>query len=296
MFEQYTRNALLLLMDDPAEAVTLMDVPRVMADAVFRKRLLNKCRNIVVRDFWEKEAEKAGGEAALANIVPYVTSKFNTFIANDFMRPIIGQSTSSLNFREIMDKKKILLVNLSKGRLGDINAYLLGLIVVGKLLMASFSRIDLPEELRNDFYLYIDEFQNFTTDSISTILSEARKYKLCLIIAHQFIKQVPEKIRDAVFGNVGSMMTLRVGAEDAEFLVKQFAPIFDQSDLINLDNFNAYVKLLINNLTSKPFNIAFPRAPQENKEIADALKELSRLKYGRDRNLVEQEIASRYKS
>ena len=296
MFEQYTRNALLLLMDDPAEAVTLMDVPRVMADAVFRKRLLNKCRNIVVRDFWEKEAEKAGGEAALANIVPYVTSKFNTFIANDFMRPIIGQSTSSLNFREIMDKKKILLVNLSKGRLGDINAYLLGLIVVGKLLMASFSRIDLPEELRNDFYLYIDEFQNFTTDSISTILSEARKYKLCLIIAHQFIKQVPEKIRDAVFGNVGSMMTLRVGAEDAEFLVKQFAPIFDQSDLINLDNFNAYVKLLINNLTSKPFNVAFPLAPPVSKEIAEALKELSRLKYGRDRNLVEQEIASRYKS
>ncbi len=294
IFEQYTRNALLLLMDDALEGATIMDVPRVMADAEYRKRLLAKCQNIVVRDFWVKEAEKAGGEAALVNLVPYITSKFNTFIANDFMRPIIGQSASSLNFREIMDKKKILLVNLSKGRLGDINAYLLGLIIVGKLLMASFARIDTPEELRSDFYLYIDEFQNFTTDSISTILSEARKYRLCLTIVHQYIKQLPEKIRDAVFGNVGSMAVMRVGAEDAEFLVKQFTPVFDQNDLINLDNFNAYVKLLINNYTSKPFNVVFDKPAQEKRDIIEALKELSSLKYGHDRQLVEQEIASRY--
>jgi len=295
LFEQYTRNALLLLMDDPSEGATLMDVPRVMADIDFRKRLLAKCQNIVVRDFWVKEAEKAGGEAALANMVPYITSKFNTFVANDFMRPIIGQSKSSLNFREIMDNKKILLVNLSKGRLGDINAYLLGLIIVGKLLMASFARIDTPEELRSDFYLYIDEFQNFTTDSISTILSESRKYRLALIIAHQYIKQLPEKIRDSVFGNVGSMVSFRVGAEDAEFLVKQFTPVFDQNDLINLDNFNAYVKLLINNLTSKPFNLTFSPPPSENKEITQALKELSALKFGHERALVEESISKRYK-
>ncbi len=295
MFEQYTRNALLLLMDDPAEGATLMDVPRVLADSAFRRRLLEKCANIVVKDFWEKEAEKAGGEAALANIVPYITSKFNVFIANDFMRPIIGQSKSSLNFREIMDKKKILLVNLSKGRLGDINSHLLGMIIVGKLTMASFARIDTPEEMRPDFYLYIDEFQNFTTESISTILSEARKYRLCLILAHQFIKQIPEKIRDAVFGNVGSMIAYRVGAEDAEFLVKQFTPVFDQNDLINIDNFNAYAKLLINNLTSKPFNLFAPKPPQENKEIEGALKDLSRLKFGRDRIVVEREIEARYK-
>ncbi len=295
IFEQYTRNALMLLMDDPAEGSTLMDVPRVMADAAFRKRLLEKCQNIVVRDFWVKEAEKAGGDAALQNLVPYITSKFNTFIANDFMRPIIGQSKSSLNFREIMDSKKILLVNLSKGRLGDINAYLLGLIIVGKLMMASFARIDTPEELRPDFYLYIDEFQNFTTDSISTILSEARKYRLCLILAHQYIKQMPEKIRNSVFGNVGSLVSFRVGAEDAEFLVKQFTPVFDQNDLINLDNFNAYVKLLINSLTSKPFNLIFEKPPAENREIAETLKELSQLKYGHDRQLVEQEISKRYK-
>ncbi len=296
IFEQYTRNALQLLMDDPNEGATLMEVPRVMADAAYRRRLLDKCQNIVVKDFWIKEAEKAGGEAALVNVVPYITSKFNTFIANDFMRPIIGQSRSALNFREIMDNKKILIVNLSKGRIGDLNAYLLGLIIVGKLMMAAFSRVDTAEKERTDFYLYIDEFQNFTTDSISTILSEARKYKLCLIITHQYIKQIPEKIRDAVFGNVGSMLALRVGAEDAEFLVKQFTPVFDQNDLINQDNFTAYVKLLINNLTTKPFNVVFDPPPPENREIIEALKELSRLKYGRDKSLVENEISLRYKA
>jgi len=296
IFEQYTRNALQLLMDDPNEGATLMEVPRVLADAAYRKRLLDKCQNVVVKDFWIKEAEKAGGDAALANVVPYITSKFNTFIANDFMRPIIGQSKSALNFREVMDNKKILIVNLSKGRIGDLNAYLLGLIIVGKLMMASFSRVDTAENLRSDFYLYIDEFQNFTTDSISTILSEARKYKLCLVITHQYVKQIPEKIRDAVFGNVGSMLAMRVGAEDAEFLVKQFTPVFDQNDLINQDNFCAYAKLLINNLTSKPFNMVFDRPPQENREIIEALKELSRLKYGRDKQLVESEISVRYKS
>lgn len=296
IFEQYTRNALQLLMDDPNEGATLMEVPRVLADSAYRKRLLEKCQNVVVRDFWIKEAEKAGGDAALANVVPYITSKFNTFIANDFMRPIIGQSKSAFNFREIMDNQKIMIVNLSKGRIGDLNAYLLGLIIVGKLTMASFSRVDMPEEERSDFYLYIDEFQNFTTDSISTILSEARKYKLCLTITHQYIKQIPEKIRDAVFGNVGSILAMRVGAEDAEFLVKQFAPVFDQNDLINQDNFAAYAKLLINNLTSKPFNMVFDRPPKENAEIIETLKELSRLKYGRDKQLVESEISERYRA
>ncbi|MEK7160407.1 MAG: TraM recognition domain-containing protein, partial [Patescibacteria group bacterium] len=232
--------------------------------------------------------------AALANVVPYITSKFNVFIANDFMRPIIGQSKSTLNFREIMDQKKILLVNLSKGRLGEINSNLLGLLIVGKLMMAAFSRIDTAEELRSDFYLYIDEFQNFTTDSISTILSESRKYRLCLTLAHQFIKQLPEKISQAVFGNVGSMLVMRVGAEDADFLVKQFTPVFDQNDLINIDNFNAYAKLIINNLTARPFNLATYPAPKENQEIKEALKELARLKYGRDRALVEHEISERY--
>jgi hypothetical protein len=295
MFEQYTRNALLLLMDDPSKKFTLMEVPKVMADAEFRKRLLTKCQNIVVRDFWEKEAEKAGGEAALQNIVPYITSKFNVFIANDYMRPIIGQSETSLNFRQIMDERKILLVNLSKGRLGDINSALLGLIVTGKILMASFSRVDLPEEERNDFYLYMDEFQNFATNSIATILSEARKYHLCLTIAHQFIGQLTEEIQKAVFGNVGSMASFRVGAEDAEFLVKQFEPVFNKQDLINVDNFNAYIKLMVNNETSQPFNLMTEPPEQGNSENSRVIKELSRLEYGREKSLVDHEIAERWK-
>jgi hypothetical protein len=296
VFEQYTRNALLLLMDDPAEKFTLMEVSKVLADKEFRSRLLAKCQNIVVKDFWEKEAEKAGGEAALANIVPYITSKFNVFVANDYMRPIIGQAESLVNFREIIDNKKILLVNLSKGRLGDINSSLLGLIVTGKLLMAAFSRIDMAEEERKDFYLYMDEFQNFATDSIATILSEARKYRLCLIVAHQFIGQLTEEIREAVFGNVGSMVSFRVGAEDAEFLVKQFEPIFDVNDLININNFNAYIKLMINNQTSQPFSLITYPPEQGDSQIVQPIKELSRLKYGRDKTMVEKEIAGRWQS
>ena len=295
IFEQYTRNALLLLMDDPAEPATLMEVPKVLADKAFRARLLQKCKNPVVKDFWEKEAEKAGGEAALQNIVPYITSKFNVFIANDYMRPIIGQVKSTINYREVIDNKKILLVNLSKGRLGDINSNLLGMINIGKLLMAAFSRIDVPEEQRQDFFLYIDEFQNFATESIATILSEARKYRLNLTIAHQFIGQLTDKIKDAVFGNIGSMIAMRVGAEDAEFLVKQFEPVFDKNDLINIDNFNGYVKLLINGATSLPFNVKFYPPTKGDLELAKSLKQLSRLKYGREKNSVEAEILERGK-
>jgi hypothetical protein len=210
------------------------------------------------------------------------------------MRPIIGQSASTINFRQIMDEKKILLANLSKGRLGDINSSLLGLIITGKLLMAAFSRVDLPEEERRDFYLYMDEFQNFTTDSIATILSEARKYRLSLIIAHQFIGQLEDKIREAVFGNVGSLVSFRVGADDAEFLVKQFEPVFEMNDLINIDNFNAYIKLMVNNETSKPFNLLTEPPEKEKPEVAQAIKELARLKYGREKSLVEKEIAGRW--
>ncbi len=296
MFEQYTRNALLLLMDDPNEEVTLLEVPRVLADKEYRSRLLSKCQNMIVRDFWEKEADKAGGDASLQNMVPYITSKFSIFISNDYMRPIIGQAKSSLDFRQIMDEQKILLVNLSKGRLGDVNSNLLGMIVTGKLLMSAFSRVDLLEEQRKDFYLYMDEFQNFSTDSISTILSEARKYRLSLIAGHQFIGQLSDDIREAVFGNVGSMVCFRVGAEDAEFLVKQFEPVFDANDLINIDNFNAHVKLMISNQTSKPFDLMTYPPEQDNPEVAQAIKELSRLKYGRDKTMVEQEISTRYQA
>ncbi|HEY4525718.1 MAG TPA: type IV secretory system conjugative DNA transfer family protein, partial [Candidatus Paceibacterota bacterium] len=215
MFEQYMRNALLLLMEDiPNEPATLIEVPRIFTDTEFRKRKLARIANPVVIDFWEKEAIKAGGEASLANMTPYITSKFNNFIANDYMRTIIGQPKSAFNFRQVMDEGKILLVNLSKGKIGDINANLLGMIVTGKILMAALSRTDQMDKSKyKDFYLYIDEFQNFTTDSIATILSEARKYKLNMIMAHQFIAQLEEKIRDAVFGNVGTKVVFRVGVQ-----------------------------------------------------------------------------------
>jgi type IV secretory pathway TraG/TraD family ATPase VirD4 len=297
MFEQYMRNALLLLMEDmPNEPATLVEVPRVFTDVEYRLRKLQRIHNPVVIDFWEKEAIKAGGEASLANMTPYITSKFNNFISNDYMRPIIGQAKSAFNFRQVMDEGKILLINLSKGRIGDINAGLLGMVFAGKILMAALSRVDIPDVAkRRDFNLYIDEFQNFTTDSISTILSEARKYKLNLTIAHQFIAQLTDKIKDAVFGNVGSMIVFRVGVQDAEFLVKQFEPVFSQNDLLNIDNMNAYAKILINGETSKPFNIKILTTSWNagNKELAEKLKEYSRVKYGQDRHVVEEEIYRR---
>lgn len=297
MFEQYMRNALLLLMEDmPNEPATLVEVPRVFTDAEYRRRKLERIANPVVIDFWEKEAVKAGGEASLANMTPYITSKFNNFISNDYMRPIIGQPKSSFNFRDVMDSGKILLINLSKGRIGDINAGLLGMVMTGKLLMAALSRVDVPDvEKRRDFYLYIDEFQNFTTDSIATILSEARKYRLSLTMAHQFIAQLTDKIKDAVFGNVGSQIVFRVGVQDAEFLVKQFEPVFDQNDLINIDNLNAYAKILIHGETSKSFNIKIETTSWAagNRELVPKLKEYSRAKYGADRQTVEDEIYKR---
>ncbi len=282
MFDQYFRNAVLLLLDDyEHEKPTLVNIPRILTDEAYRKDKLSRETNPIIKNFWEFEAEKAGGEAALANMAPYITSKINGFIANEYLRPILSQKDSSFDFREVMDRKKILLVNLSKGKIGDINANLLGMLVVGKLLMAALSRVDIAEEQRQDFHLYIDEFQNFTTDSIATILAEARKYRLNLIIANQFIKQLVDKIRDAVFGNVGSMAVFRVGADDAEFLKSQFEPVFTIQDLMNIDNFNCYVKLLINNQTTRPFNIKIDPSQESDPELAQKIKESSRTKYGK---------------
>ncbi len=285
VFQQYMRNTLQLLMEDsPNEPTTLMDVPRLLTDDEFRNAKLSRCQNPVVRDFWIREVAAVSGEASLSNIAPYITSKFNTFLANDYVRPIINQPKSAFNFRELMDSQKILLVNLSKGRIGNINADLLGMILVGKMLMSALSRVDIPQEERKDFNLYIDEFQNVTTDSISTILSEARKYRLNLVIAHQFIAQLQEKIRDSVFGNVGSMIIFRVGSEDAEKLIKQVEPVFTQNDLISIDNFNAFAKLLINGQPSKPFNMKILPAPKGDPAVREGIKEFSRNRYGSPRH------------
>ncbi len=295
MFEQYFRNATMLVIEDPDTGCTLLDVSRVMTNKEFRQMKLSHCKNPIVYQFWTEVAEKAGGEASLANIVPYITSKFDVFLANDIMRPIIAQEKSSFDFRKIMDDKKILLVNLSKGRLGDINANLIGLILVGKILMAALSRVDNPGSSLPPFYLYIDEFQNITTNSISTILSEARKYKLSLNIAHQFIAQLQEDIRDAVFGNVGSIASFRVGAEDAEYLEKQFSPVFTAKDIMNIDNYNAYMKMLVSGKPVKAFNIRIAVPPKGNPEVVEKLKELSYATYGGDRSEIEAKILEKYK-
>lgn len=299
IFEQYIRNAMLLIMADPESGSTLMEIPKVLSDPDFRRMKLDRCKDPTVVDFWRKEAEKAGGDAALANVVPYITSKLTSFISNDMMRPIIGQQHSSFNFREVMDKQKILLVNLPKGQIGEMNAYLLGMIIVGRILVSALSRTDLPKEQRKDFYLYIDEFQNFTTDSISAILSEARKYGLNLIIAHQYIGQLVKNndtaIKDAVFGNVGTLISFKIGSEDADDLEKEMAPVFNQFDLLNVDAYNAYVKLLVNNAASRPFSMKtmWPLPGVRREDLASRIKTLSRLKYGQDRNIIEAEIFRR---
>ncbi|MDD4900760.1 MAG: type IV secretion system DNA-binding domain-containing protein [Patescibacteria group bacterium] len=301
IFEQYMRNAMLLVMSDPDSGSTLMEIPKVLADPNFRKKKLELCHDPTVVDFWRKEAEKAGGEAALANVVPYITSKLTSFISNDTMRPIIGQQKSSFNLRDIMDTKKILLVDLSKGLIGEMNAHLLGMILVGKILMSALSRTDMPQEKRVDFYLYIDEFQNFTTDSVNSILSEARKYNLNLIIAHQYLGQLVKNqdatIKNAVFGNVGTWILFKIGSEDAEVMAKEFAPVFNQYDLINIEKYTAYVKLLIDNTASRPFSMStiWPLPGIMEEDMVSKIKSLSRLKYGQDRNIIEAKIMERAK-
>jgi hypothetical protein len=294
MFEQYFRNATMLVMEDPESGNTLMDISRVMSDARYRRQKLDKATNPVVVQFWKEIATKAGGEAALENIVPYIVSKFDVFTSNDYMRPIIGQQRSAFNFRMLMDERKILLVNLSKGRIGDINANLIGMIFVGKLLMAALSRVDDPLKRFPPFYLHMDEFQNISTDSISAILSEARKYKLGLTMAHQFIAQLQPDIKDAVFGNVGSLAAFRVGPEDAQFLESQYAPTFTGNDLMNIPNRNAYMRILANGTPTPPFSLATMPPPPSHPERVAMLIEQSQARYGRPRAEIEEEIRVRY--
>lgn len=294
IFEQYFRNATLLVLEDPETGSTLMDISRVLADDNFRALKLSRSRNSVVNHFWEDIAENVRGEGDLRNVVPYITSKFDIFIANEIMRPIVGQQRSAFNFKDIMDNKKILLVNLSKGRLGDLNANLLGLVIVGKIMMTALARTDYLHTNPPNFYLYIDEFQNVTTNTIATILSEARKFRLSLTIAHQYISQLSKEIKESVFGNVGTMATFRVGTEDAEFLSKQYQPVFETTDFFKLDNFHAYVKLLAGGKPVSPFSIEtipFQNGDQVNME---ALKQMSYQRYGRARDAVEEEINIKY--
>lgn len=295
--QHYFRNACLTLMEDLEEGATLIDVPRIFVDDEFMKYKVSKVKNPVVKSFWEHEYAHTG-ERERQEMIPYFSAKFGPFITNSIMRNTIGQTKSSFNFRKCMDEGKILFINLSKGKMGDLNTQLLGLVVVARLQMAAMSRVDMPENERKDFYLYVDEFQNFATDSFCSILSEARKYHLSLIMAHQYIKQLEKKqdtsIRDAVFGNVGTMMSFKVGADDAEYLAKEYAPVLSEQDVISIANYKAYIKLNINNSTSRPFSLeTIYDMSKASQKVGEIITQYSRMKYGRKREFVDQEIAAR---
>ena len=293
MFEQYYRNAVQLVVEDPDSGSTFVEIPRVFADPAFRNLKLSRCQNPIIVQFWKKIAAEAQGDPSLENVAPYITSKFDVFLTNDIMRPIIAQEKSAFNFREIMDSKKIFLANLSKGRLGDRNTSLLGLVLVSKFLQAAFSRVDTRGDLPT-FYMYIDEFQNFATPSISTILSEARKYKLSLTVAHQFIAQLDEDIRDAVIGNVGTKISMRIGTSDAEFLEKQFAPTFTAQDLENLPNRTGVAAMLVGGTPARPFTIHTQELPKFDYSRVDQMKKLSYDTYGVPREEIEAELRRRF--
>ena len=295
--QHYFRNACLTLMEDQDEGATLIDVPRIFVDDEFMKYKVSKIKNPVVKSFWEHEYAHTG-DREKQEMIPYFSSKFGPFITNSIMRNTIGQTKSAFNFREAMDKQQVLLINLSKGKIGDLNTQLLGLVIVARIQMAAMSRVDIPEEQRKDFYLYVDEFQNFSTDSFCSILSEARKYHLALIMANQYIKQLEKKqdtsIRDAVFGNVGTMMSFKVGADDGEYLSKEYAPLLSEQDIISIANYKAYIKLNINNTTSRPFSLeTVYDMSGSNKKVGEIVTQYSRIKYGRKKEFVDQEIRAR---
>lgn len=292
MFEHYMRNAMLALMADKNNPGTLVEIPKMFTDPSFLQQRLQKVQDPIVRNFWTKEWAQTTGSTR-SDMLGYVVSKLGRFIENEMMRNIIGQARSGFDLAKIMDEKKIFIANLSKGLTGEVNSSLLGLILVSKMQMAAMRRARVAESQRTDFYLYIDEFQNFTTDSIATILSEARKYKLNLIMAHQYMPQLKQEIRDAVLGNVGTVGAFRIGAEDAENLEKQFEPGFTRFDLVNLDNFNVVMKMMINNKISTPFKMETLSPPKGKPEIVGAIKKISKLKYGRPKSEVEQDIMKR---
>ncbi|PIS07644.1 hypothetical protein COT78_03015 [Candidatus Berkelbacteria bacterium CG10_big_fil_rev_8_21_14_0_10_43_13] len=291
-FEHWMRNASLTLMSHP-EGGTIIDIPRLFTDPEYEKSRVKYVTDPVVKSFWEKQMAKTA-DFHKSEMLNYFTSKFGRFMTNDMMRNILGQTKSSFDFRDIMDNKKILICNLSKGLIGEINAFLLGMIIVSKIAMGAFSRQDIAESERIPFFLYVDEFQNFVTDVFATILSESRKYKLSLNITNQYIEQLDEKIRAAVIGNAGTLVSFRMGAADAEFFVKEFEPL-KAEDLTTIDKYNFYIKMLIDGAPTKPFNgvSIWPEDFEGNPKLGKAIAELSRMKYGKAREQIEAEILER---
>ncbi|MFA5013015.1 MAG: type IV secretion system DNA-binding domain-containing protein [Candidatus Paceibacterota bacterium] len=287
--EYILNNTILALLEVPGS--TLLGINRLLSDPEYRENIVSQLQDPVVKAFWTKEfaryTQRYEVEATAA-----IQNKIGQFISAPLIRNIIGQTKSTIDMRKIMDERKILVMNLSKGRIGEDSSRLLGALLITKLQLAAMSRVDTPESQRADFVLYIDEFQNFSTESFATILSEARKYRLSLILAHQYIAQMEETVSDAVFGNVGTMIVFRVGADDAEFLEREFSPEFYVQDLVNLPKQNIYVKLMIDGMTSRPFSAeTLPPVEHLPKSFRDDIIEFSRKKYGVPKAVVEKIIA-----
>lgn len=287
--EYILNNCILALLEYPGS--TLLGINRMLADPDYRRRVVDKITDPIVKSYWLHEfaryTQRYEVEATAA-----IQNKIGQFISTPLIRNIVGQVRSKINMRKLMDQGKILILNLSKGRIGEDNSLLLGALAVTKLQLAAMSRVDIPEETRRDFFLYVDEFQNFATEPFVNILSEARKYRLSLILAHQYITQMEDKVRDAVFGNVGTIICFRVGAEDAMYLQNEFAPEFKATDLVNLSKYNIYLKLMINGIAGRPFSAETLqpfRIPEESNR--DKIIRESRKRYGTSRKIIEDKIS-----
>lgn len=287
--EYILRNAILALLDYPGS--TLLGIMRILVDKEYREKVVEKIKDPVVKSFWVNEYTK-WNDRVLQEVVSPIQNKVGQFLTNFLIRNIVGQVKSTFDLRQVIDNRKILIMNLAKGRIGEDTMQLLGSMIVTKLYLAAMSRVDIPEEERKDFYLYVDEFQNFATDSFADILSEARKYRLNLTMAHQFVEQLPENVAAAVFGNVGTLIVFRVGAADADNLVKEFSPVFTEEDLVNLPAFSIYLRLMIDGVASDPFSAATlpPMYDEYQTNNGEKVIKVSRERYANTRALVEDKI------
>ncbi len=288
--EYILRNAILALLEYPGS--TLLGVTRILVDKKYRDRVVERVTDPVVKQFWVDEFSK-WNDRVLQEVISPIQNKVGQFLSSSLIRNIVGQTASSFDVRKAMDERKILILNLSKGRIGEDNSALLGAMMITKIQLAAMGRVDIAEETRNDFYLFVDEFQNFATESFANILSEARKYRLNLILANQYIEQIDEKVRNAIFGNAGTIISFRVGATDAEYLEKEFAPIFTQNDIVNLPKYNVYLKLMIDGIAGDAFSATVlpPVSLEETKDNEEKVIRISRERYSTSRAEVEDKIA-----
>ncbi|MDD5083362.1 MAG: type IV secretion system DNA-binding domain-containing protein [Candidatus Moranbacteria bacterium] len=287
--EYILRNAILALLEYPGS--TLLGVTRILVDKEYRKRVVDKVTDPVVKSFWVDEFTK-WNDRVLQEVIAPIQNKVGQFLSSSLIRNIVGQTKSSFDVREAMDSRKIIVLNLSKGRIGEDNSALLGAMMITKIQLAAMGRVDIEEDERKDFYLYVDEFQNFATESFANILSEARKYRLSLILANQYVSQIDEKVRDAIFGNAGTIISFRIGAADAEFLEKEFEPVFMVNDLVNLPKFNVYLKLMIDGVAGDAFS-ATVLPPIELKSTVENIEKvirISRERYTSKKQDVEDKI------